>query len=742
MMRTRIRAAFVVAAALALAAAAVISPVDVPGSVSPAGAVPTALPSPLPASYVIYDSVSCAPPATSCTTARNWELYAQDTSTGTVYQLTDDVRFDSWWPKLSPDRTKIMFIRSDAGTKDQDWSKNSLWILPVNGSGPATPFVRSLNGVANTASYGYNTGWSFIGHPEWAPTQDRIAIIGTQFTPAVGLDTLQIFVMPFNNTTNSISGAPWRITHGANFSTPRPEIMNLDPSWNPDGLSVLFSGCKLNAGRTACDTSVSPLEIHVTSAAPATLNELQLTNTTDKTLNYDAYFAPNSTQIAWLHASYCSKWDIRHGTPNGLGLLTNVSTVIDDGKTNSKPAFTANSANVFFHKYGDIESTLWSIPAAGGSPTQTSISGTPAQRCSADHPSLWSGAAGTPPGASPLAATTSVFASNRCDLVATPTCTKPGTWQIYSRTSGGTITQLTSGNVDHFAPQVSPDRSTILFLQAKNGQKGDSAAHELWIMRADGTLYGSSPALAAGPSAPFFRLNNATWSPDGSYIVFDASTPVQEAKGPGPNMNNQIWWMNYNAGAGTVGPLIRQVTWGPSGAGDRPGNNIQPAWNPDGGSILFVGCTPNAGRTACNGTYSTGDVHLVSSTSSTVDVQRTTTTDTTIWAHPTPSPNGTYFAAVHQLTCRTSAIVRVNAIGTSPTVLTSPGSYVNNPSWNSTSTTVYYDKLAADVTPMIWKITPNAPSAPGPNGTSATQITGQAGSQTPCAADFPNAGNF
>src|SRR5580765_1529161 len=56
----------------------------------------------LPDDFILYDSV-CGP-ATACLTTKNTELYAQNRTTGQVYQLTANPQYDSWWPKISPDR--------------------------------------------------------------------------------------------------------------------------------------------------------------------------------------------------------------------------------------------------------------------------------------------------------------------------------------------------------------------------------------------------------------------------------------------------------------------------------------------------------------------------------------------------------------------------------------------------------------------------------------------------------------
>ncbi len=713
-----------------------------PVGLSPAEAVPTALPSPLPVGWILYDSNRCALPATTCVQAENWEIYAQDPS-GNTYQLTDDPNYDSWWPKLSPDRTMIMFMRNDAGTKESDWNKSSLWLLPVDGvSFALKKLIGSGAGLASPSAL----GWDFLAHPEWAPTQDRIAIIGR--TPGSGP---QIYVVPFDNVTKTATTAStFRITHGATTASVRPGLV-IDPSWNPNGGSVLFSGCVLNVGRTAC-SGTPGLEIFLASAVPPPVSPSPpivpteyLYSTPSANLKFDAYFSPNGTQVAYLHENNCSRWSIYHGTANGASPMTNISAIVDDGATNSKPAWNTGSSAVYFHKYNGIEQTIWSTTSTGTGLTQLSIAGSQAERCSAGAPSLASGAAGTPTGVNPLPAGDAVYTSNRCRIVPSTSCVAAGQWDLFVRPSGSStpVPLLPASGYESFDPVLSPDRSQVLFLRAPIGQRGDSTSYTLWVTNATPTSPATAPVQLTVPGG-FVRINNPSWSPNTDAIVFDASTLTQELKGPGRDMNNQIYWVAYNKATKSItSGSPYQATWGASGTGDRPGNNIQPAWNPDGGSIVFAGCQVNGGRTACDATYSKADVMLISSTTHTVELPQTITTVASggaVWRNPAPSPDGTYYAATKQTTCSSTQIVRITRSTLAQTTLYNPTTtLVDNAAWNSGSTRVYFDRLPQNIGPNLWTTTVGAPPATSPT---PTQVLMSGSVPIPCGAEFPNVSNF
>src|SRR5688572_5059695 len=63
----------------------------------------------------------------------NYELFTARIDGSATSQRTDDETYDSFWPKLSPDRTQVLFQRTPAGVHDTDFKQAGTWITNVDG---------------------------------------------------------------------------------------------------------------------------------------------------------------------------------------------------------------------------------------------------------------------------------------------------------------------------------------------------------------------------------------------------------------------------------------------------------------------------------------------------------------------------------------------------------------------------------------------------------------------------------
>jgi Tol biopolymer transport system component len=271
----------------------------------------------------------------------NFEIYTMRNDGTNQVRLTSDRTHDSFWPKLSPDRTKILFVRTPAGVHDTDYKKVTTWIMNADGTG----LTRILSLGAH--------GWTLQGHPEWKPDGSQIAIIGGASANS------QIYIINPNGSN------PVRVTNNGHGG-PRGG-MNLDPSWSPSGEHLLFIGCPYSI---CLPTFYEIYRIQ----ADGTM-ETRLTN--DHTPDYDPYYSPDAREepgagvIAWLRNTGSNRWAIFRMNTNGTGQ----TSVIDDGGINSKPGWALDSSTIYFHRIpphappGTLFN-LWKVSPSGNGLTE------------------------------------------------------------------------------------------------------------------------------------------------------------------------------------------------------------------------------------------------------------------------------------------------------------------------------------------------------------------------------------
>ncbi|MGH9837306.1 MAG: hypothetical protein ACREEM_00805 [Blastocatellia bacterium] len=255
----------------------------------------------LPADTVCFDSNRTG----------NFEIFTMKNDGTNQAQITNDRAYDSWWPRPSPDRTKILFVRTPAGLHDLDYTKVTTWVMNADGT--------ELTNILPFRAH----GWNIQGHPEWKPDGTRIVTLGTTS------NSLEIY------TINSDGTNPVRITsNGA--GGPRGGI-NIDPSWRPDGQSLLFVGCP----GSVCQ----PENYEVYRIEADGTGETRLTN--DRVPDYDPYYSPDGGAIAWLrNTGGAFRWGVFKMAPDGA----NQTAVIDDGGINSKPDWSLDSSTIYFHR--------------------------------------------------------------------------------------------------------------------------------------------------------------------------------------------------------------------------------------------------------------------------------------------------------------------------------------------------------------------------------------------------------
>jgi Tol biopolymer transport system component len=244
----------------------------------------------------------------------NHEIFVMKTDGTGTKRLTNDMAFENWWPRISPDRQKILFYRAPKDNAE-NYAKASLWAMNADGS------------MATQLRAPGTDQWTQQGHAEWSPDGSKIAMFGS-----VG-NSLQIFVAD-GQGRNAVA------------YTNRPGI-NTDVSWSPNGQTLLFNGC-LNATCAPAD-----YEIYAMAATPLASPTRLTTNTV---ADYDPYFSPDGTKIAWLQKvnpnafptpnGNLGAWAIRIAQADGSG----ARDLVNDGQINSKPAWSLDGQTIYFHR--------------------------------------------------------------------------------------------------------------------------------------------------------------------------------------------------------------------------------------------------------------------------------------------------------------------------------------------------------------------------------------------------------
>ena len=240
----------------------------------------------------------------------NYEIYSMSTTGGTPTQLTNDQTYDSWWPRLSPDRRSILFYRTPKGTYDRDYTKTSLWRMNWDGTG-----VTQLLAVG---AY----GWVNQGHVDWSPDGTKLVMFGGSTSKT------QIYVTDANGAN------PVAVTSGVASA--------YDPSWSPDGSRVAYITCP------TVPCGAADFEVYTTAAVPGSTPSRV---TDDGMRDNDPYFSPDGTRIAWLEETSpttgaAGAWNIRVANVDG----SSAGYVTNDGNISSRPQWSKDSTLIYTHR--------------------------------------------------------------------------------------------------------------------------------------------------------------------------------------------------------------------------------------------------------------------------------------------------------------------------------------------------------------------------------------------------------
>lgn len=241
----------------------------------------------------------------------SYQIMAMAADGSDVRPLTDDAATDAWWPRPSPDRRKVLFNRTPAGSHDLDYAKVSLWLMNVDGSDQTLLRPPGLD------------GWVQQGHAEWSPDGETMVMFGgSRFSPQIYL-------------TDAVGQNPKNLTDRGGT--------NLDPSFSPDGSRVVFVGCP----KSIC----KPTDYEIYEIPTEGGDARRVTD--DDIRDQDPYISPDGKTIAWLSQVKGGKkddplgvWDVRIQAANGgpIRLLTG------DDEVTSRPIWSSDGQSVLVHR--------------------------------------------------------------------------------------------------------------------------------------------------------------------------------------------------------------------------------------------------------------------------------------------------------------------------------------------------------------------------------------------------------
>ena len=161
-------------------------------------------------------------------------------------------------------------------------------------------------------------GWKISGHAEWSPDGTKLVMIGGKAPQVVVTKT---------------DG------HTVLMSTSRL-AMNLDPSWSPDGRTIVFASCS----RLFCPESEFEIFTMRYRAGANGRDARQLTH--DGLRDHDPYFSPDGRRVAWLTQFSATAWDIRVATATGA----KARRLLDEPGIASRPEWSPDGTRIYFHR--------------------------------------------------------------------------------------------------------------------------------------------------------------------------------------------------------------------------------------------------------------------------------------------------------------------------------------------------------------------------------------------------------
>jgi uncharacterized repeat protein (TIGR01451 family) len=449
-------------------------------------------------------------------------------------------------PQWSPDGSQIAFSSGRGTSQD-------LWVMPSTGEPPATQITNGpgVDAILNWSPDG--TKLCFVS--DRAGNKDIWVIDVPGAAPAADLSVVALVSDPSPLETDTIVYTI-RATNTGALAATGVEITDLLPA------GVTFVSDVPSQGSYASGTGVWTVGTLAGSAAAT----LDITCTVDA--GTAGQMITNGAAVTAMDQADPNPTNdgdsVNLTVGNGSIIVAQVGT---GGVSDRSPCWSPDGSTIWFDSMRSGNRDLWSMPAAGGSPTQQTFSTKVDQYpdISPDGTQVVYAAVQTTGTDLYLRATSG--GGGATGLVIDPSA--PDRYPAWSPSgamvafekgndiwvvpsTGGAATQLTfDPGVDSY-PCWSPDGTQIVFRSDRSG------GGDLYVIPAAG---GTEVQLTFDPMVD----GGPDWSPDGTQIAFHSDR----------SGTSDIWVMP------ALGGVATQITSGPN-------SDVQPAWSPDGQKIVFA----------------------------------------------------------------------------------------------------------------------------------------------------------
>jgi hypothetical protein len=245
----------------------------------------------------------------SAGTAGNSEIFYMMNDGSNIRQLTNDASYQSWWAKVSPDGSRILFLRAPVSLTnyDSDYTQQSLWVANIDGSNPTQIVAQGWDGAG-----------TYLGVPNWTPDSREIVM----FSGTSGL----LYIVRSDGSNTPVNMPVSGMYSGTT-----------DPSVSPDGTTIVF--CSGGNIWTVPIFGGTPTQL-TTGGSPSLPY-------TDPNFSYDnqtivflsEMVAPDGTHVA-------GQWALQTISSSG----TNQTVILNDGNANSKGVF-GEDGYIYFHRF-------------------------------------------------------------------------------------------------------------------------------------------------------------------------------------------------------------------------------------------------------------------------------------------------------------------------------------------------------------------------------------------------------